>query len=176
MPEYLIWQNYNLDLDVWRDDLLAEEPELTEDQLYNRMVELNWSYLDDERNNLNIQLKERILVIAQFGLWNGHPVGYKYIQSGNIKDCLYLSEDCDYGKFFVDEAGEFRCKESHHDGTNLLCFRVFKSDLEDEQIEELEEALYNGSDSYENLVAQLTLPIGHHIAKVYGWKLGGEVA
>lgn len=47
-----VWSDMDLDLDDWRDDLQEEYPELDEDGLYEKMLELNSDYLDDERSNL----------------------------------------------------------------------------------------------------------------------------
>lgn len=54
--DHLIWSNYNLDLDDWREDLLEEYPDASESELYQLMDEHNSGYLDDERCNLNIQM------------------------------------------------------------------------------------------------------------------------
>lgn len=67
---HLIWSNYDLDYEDWRDDLEEDHPELTEDERMALMYEINNRYLDDERVNLNIQLDQPILVIADLGLWN----------------------------------------------------------------------------------------------------------
>lgn len=61
---HVIWSNYNLDLDDWRDDLLEEYPDKSEDELYALMYEHNDLQLDDERVNLNIQMPGSILMIA----------------------------------------------------------------------------------------------------------------
>ena len=88
-PKYLIWSNYSLDYEDWREDLEAEYPELSEQEREEKMYERNSEYLDDERMNLDIQLDKPILVIVDLGLWNGRYSGYKEIKSGNIKDCLF---------------------------------------------------------------------------------------
>ena len=85
---HIIWSNENLDLDDWREDLQEQYPDCSEDELYRIMCETNADYLSDERVNLNIQLSQPILVIADLGLWNGRRMGYKEIPSGNIRDCL----------------------------------------------------------------------------------------
>lgn len=92
---HLIWSNYDLDYEDWRDDLEEDHPELTEDERMALMYEINNRYLDDERVNLNIQLDQPILVIADLGLWNGRRTGYQEISSGNIRDCLLLGLDSD---------------------------------------------------------------------------------
>lgn len=96
---HVIWSNQNLDLDDWRDDLLAEYPDKSEDELYALMCEHNDMYLDDERVNLNIQMPNTILLIADIGRWNGRFPGCQEIKSGNIKDCLHTSMD--YATFYV---------------------------------------------------------------------------
>ena len=68
------------------------------------MYEINNDYLGDERMNLNIQLDRPILVIGDLGLWNGRRSGYKEIESGNIRDCLYA--DTDYSTWYVDRLGD----------------------------------------------------------------------
>ena len=65
---HIIWSNENLDLDDWREDLQEQYPDCSEDELYRIMCETNADYLSDERVNLNIQLSQPILVIADLGL------------------------------------------------------------------------------------------------------------
>ena len=69
--DHLIWSNYNLDYDDWKDDLEENYPDLTEQDRMTLMYEINSDYLDDERINLDIQLSRPILVIADLGRWNG---------------------------------------------------------------------------------------------------------
>ena len=91
--KHLIWSNYALDYEDWRVDLEADYPELSEDDRMALMYEINSDYLDDERVNLNIQLDQPILIIGDLGLWTGRHIGYKEIESGNIRDCLYSDRD-----------------------------------------------------------------------------------
>lgn len=125
------WSNENLDLDDWREDLQEQYPDCSEDELYRIMCETNADYLSDERVNLNIQLSQPILVIADLGLWNGRRMGYKEIPSGNIRDCL--SGGYDYTTWYVDKKGDFRCDDIHHDGTNHYLYRVYKDGVSEYQ-------------------------------------------
>lgn len=50
-PQYLIWSNYSLDYEDWREDLEAEYPELSEQEREEKMYERNSEYLDDERTH-----------------------------------------------------------------------------------------------------------------------------
>ena len=91
--DHLIWSNYDLDLEDWRESLEELYPHYFEDELYEKMYDSNAANLDDERCNLNIQLSSPILVIGDLGLWYGRRTGYKEIESGNIRDCLYSDTD-----------------------------------------------------------------------------------
>ena len=164
---HLIWSNYDLDYEDWRDDLEAEYPELSEDERYYKMLEINQDYLDDERMNLNIQLSQPILVIADLGLWTGRHSGYKEILSGNIRDCLYSEND--YTTWYVDKDGDFRCDDVHHDGTNHYLYRVFKESATDEQREELLDKIYCGIATQAD-IDRVTQRLGDEIGKVYGWE------
>lgn len=166
MSEHTIWSNESLDLEDWRDDLQEDYPTESDDQLYERMWERNADYLDDERLNLNIQLSQPILVIADLGLWNGRRQGYKEIESGNIRDCLYAHYD--YTTWYVDDKGDLRCRDIHHDGTNRYLYRVYRDDASEEDRDRLKEKLYEGRATRAD-VERVTRRLGDEIGKVYGW-------
>ena len=165
---HLIWSNYDLDYEDWRDDLEEDHPELTEDERMALMYEINNRYLDDERVNLNIQLDQPILVIADLGLWNGRRTGYQEISSGNIRDCLYSGRDIEYATWYVDKLGDLRCDAIHHDGTNHLLYRTYKPGARDSQIDLLKEKLYYGK-AVRSDITRITRRLGDEIGKVYGW-------
>lgn len=170
---HIIWSDANLDIEDWRegykDYLEANELDLNpndEDAIYLWMCETNGEYLEDERANLNIQLPEEILVIADLGLWNGRPMGYKEIPSGNIKDCLY--SDTDYTEWYVDKYGDLRADAIHHDGTNHYLYRVYKDSATETQRENLKEKIYCGKATRAD-ITRVTRRLGDEIGKVYGW-------
>ena len=72
--------------------------------------------LDDERANLNIEVGEEIIIIADLGLWDGRHQAYKLLRSTNIADCLTGTVG-DYVTWFVDDRGDLMCRDCHHDGT-----------------------------------------------------------
>ena len=165
---HVIWSNYDLDYEDWRDDLEAEYPELTEDQRIALMYEINGDYLDDERVNLNIQLSQPILVIGDLGLWYGRRSGYKEIESGNIRDCLYT--DTDYSTWYVDKLGDLRCDAIHHDGTDHYLYRAYKDGVRESQINLLKDKLYRGIATRAD-VTRITRRLGDDIARVYGFSI-----
>lgn len=164
---HVIWSN-DLDYDDWKDDLEEQYPELSENERIALMYEINGDYLDDERSNLDIQLSRPILVVGDLGLWNGRRMGYKEIQSGNIRDCLY--SDTDYVTWFVDRNGDFRCDAIHHDGTNHYLYRVYKDGISETQIDNLKEKLYYGTATRKD-ITRITRRLGDEIARVHGFPI-----
>ena len=165
---HVIWSNYHLDYEDWKEDLEAEYPDLSENERLFLMYEINSDYLDDERMNLNVQLSQPILVVGDLGLWNGRRMGYKEIESGNICDCLY--GDMEYATWYVDQLGDLRCEAIHHDGTNYYLYRVYKDGATESQIEMLKEKLYRGIATRAD-ITRVTRRLGDEIAKVYGFSI-----
>ena len=66
----LIWTS-EVDVDDWDGYFLEVNPNLDRDERYVAAAEINQSYLDDERTNLNIVLEHPIIAIADMGLWYG---------------------------------------------------------------------------------------------------------
>lgn len=166
--DHLIWSNYGLDYEDWREDLEDQYPELSEDERMALMYERNNDYLDDERVNLNIQLDGPILVIGDLSLWNGRRMGYKEIASGNIRDCLY--SDTDYATWYVDRLGDLCCDAIHHDGTNHYLYRAYKPGARESQIDLLKEKLYCGIATRGD-ITRITRRLGDDIARVYGFSI-----
>lgn len=167
---HIIWSNYDLDYDDWREELEEQYPDLTEDERMLLMYEINDEYLSDERENLDIQLCEPILVIADLGLWNGRRMGYKEIASGNIRDCLEFGRDIDYSTWYVDKRGDLRCEAAHHDGTNHYLYRVYKDGASETARENLKYKIYKGTATRAD-INRVTRRVGDEIAKVYGFAI-----
>lgn len=139
MKKHIIWSS-TINFEDWEDDLKEKYPNLSEDKLYDIAVETNDEYLNDERVNLNIKCEESILLVGDIGSWNGRSTGYRVIESGNIADCLESQLRCEsYLDIYLDERGDLRADETHHDGTNHYLFRSFKPSATQQQIENLKE-------------------------------------
>lgn len=76
VDKHIIWSDMNLNPDDWRDSYkdFLEINEIDgnpndEHGLYEYMVETNGEYLSDERENLNVQLAQPIIVIGDIGRW-----------------------------------------------------------------------------------------------------------
>lgn len=169
----IVWSDQNLDIEDWREGykeyLEANELDLDPDDeqaIYEWMVETNEEYLSDERMNLDIQLSQPIIIIGDLGRWNGRVMGYKMIDSGNIKDCLY--SDTDFTEWYVDRYGDLRADAVHHDGTNHYLYRVFKEGVTESQIERLQDKIYLGKATRAD-ITRVTKRLGDEIGRVYGW-------
>lgn len=173
--KHIIWSNLNLDTEDWRyayaefveDNGLDDDPD-DEYAIYEYMVETNGFYLDDERMNLDIEVAQPIIAIADLGLWNGRFSGYKELNSCNIKDCLNGFDSCEYHEWYVDEYDDLRCTAVHHDGTNYILYRAYRDDISEEQIYDFLDKIYNGNATQDD-IDMYTRKLGDKVAKVYGW-------
>lgn len=170
--EKIIWQNYDINVEDWKDDfiynleennsladyLIDNDYNIDDDDVLEWAYDMNGMYLDDERINLNINIGMPIIVIADIGRWNGRASAYKVIKSGNIADCLY--SECDYCKWYCDDK-DFRFEGSHHDGNNHYRYRA----ISEENLELLE---YGEIElNTECAIEHYTYSLRPHIANVY---------
>lgn len=165
-PEFIIWSSMNNSYESAVEYMRIEYPDEPEDILWQKYVEHNHDILDEERSMLDIQYAEPLIVIGDLGLWNGRRNGYKDIQSGNLKDCLY-SSDSEYSKWYVDEYGDFRGDEAHHDGVNHYLYRVFKPNITEEQMEDFKYKIYSNNFTQKD-IDRYTRSVGNDILKAHG--------
>lgn len=171
MKKNIIWQNYNIDLKDYKDFLEEYYLEVTsEEEKYCIIEELNNFYLEDERARLDILLDDDIIILANIGLWDGRRRGYKELHSNNITDCLQFEKNCEYAEWYVDQYGNFKSTQSHHDGTHYLLYRAWKKGVTEEQKKSVLDGLYNGTIS-QRTIRRYTEGIGKYIAKVYRWRI-----
>lgn len=163
----VIWSDIHLDFEDWRTDLEEQYPGLPDDELIQAMYEINSDNLYDERMNLNIQLSQPIIVIGDIGRWNGRVLGYKMIDSGNIKDCLY--SDTDYNEWYLDEHGDLRAEAVHHDGTNYYLYRTLKEGLTEDEIDDFQIKIID-NELTEDDIEKYTDSIGQYVCGIYGWQ------
>ena len=173
MANRIVWSDLNLDVDDWREayaEAVGDDDPDDEYAIYQYMVELNGLYLDDERMNLDIEVSQPIIAIADLGLWNGRFSGYKELKSNNIKDCLNGFDSCEYHEWYVDDQGDLRCTAVHHDGRNYILYRAYRDGLTSTEIYDFLDKIYNGRVTQED-IEKYTCRLGDKIAKVYGWDL-----
>ena len=139
------------------------------DDLWATACEINAEYLGDEKANLNIDVGEEIIIIADLGLWDGRHQGYKLLHKTNIADCF--CETCgDYVTWFVDDRGDLMCRDIHHDGTNLYTYRAWKPEISYAQRSYFMQKIAIGKATRKD-ITRYTQRIGDRVADVYGWKV-----
>ena len=154
------------------DDIINSYPQYCMENI----SDLNNDYLQDERENLNIETQGDIICIADIGRWNGRADGYSY-EGDNIKNIFHthingMSEI----EFYVELEGdtlELKADEHHHDGTNHYLYRELKPNISDSDKEEFESLIYNGECEYSD-IEKYTRPLGQEVQKVYGFELKEE--
>lgn len=168
---HTIW-NSTPDFEDWRADLHSEYPDLSETELRDLMYEINDDYLGDEQMNLrSINVPNGICCMGDLGLWMGRRCGYPKHELNQVTDCLrsFCDSMCDT-HIYVDEKGELRTREAHHDGTNFYWFRAYKPNVSEAQKERLHDLLYSGqAEKAEAYMRRITYRLGDLIGDVYGW-------
>lgn len=176
MPEnkdkvYTIWDS-EPDFEDWKEELQSDYPDLSEDELHSLMYEINGDYLADERLNLSdVKVPNGICCIGDLGLWMGRRCGYPNVSLGQVSDCLrsFCSDLC-HTHIYVDEKGELRTRETHHDGTNFYWFRAYKPGVTENQKERLKDLIHSGqSEKAKAYMRRTTYRLGDLIGDVYGW-------
>lgn len=104
--EYVIWSNEYLDWADWQEAFDGEFDHCSDEEKYRLMSNLNNDYLEDDRNEMNVCVGSPIIIIADIGKWDGRHTGYREIESGCLKDCLYT--ELDGVTWYVDNKGDFR--------------------------------------------------------------------
>ena len=169
MEMHTIWSNEYDVIESIAKDMMEYDEALEWDRALDQAYEVNAEYLDDEKLNLNIEVGDEIIIIADLGLWNGRRQGYKLLHKTNIRDCL--TGTCgDYVTWYVDTLGDLRCDDTHHDGTNLYTYRAWKAGISEEQQENFLAKVYRGRATRKD-ITRYTRKIGVYVADVYGWKV-----
>ena len=153
--EHLIYQSSYFDENLTDNEI--EEGENFDDKMW----------FDDEKTNLNVELDEDIIAIAEMGLWNGKRMGYK-IMGSNLKNILSAFSSCDYIKF-NSSGRDIVGMGIHHDGTNTCVFRKWKKGLSDSAKEKTINAIYQNDSNVQELIKKNTRSIYKDVQKIYGW-------
>jgi hypothetical protein len=124
----------------------------------------NYDYhFDDEVCNLNKELSNKILVIAELHLWNGVKNGYRILERRNLNEIMYVSQGCDM-KVYV-EGKDIIMEDRHHDGTSFYTFRLIK---DEDKIHNLTNKIYDGNFSSRD-IQRYTTSMGKLVREIYGW-------
>lgn len=169
--EFIVWQNYDINLSDYQEFLQEAYPEVTDTyEQYHLVSTMNDEYLDDERSNFSSidRLNGDIIIIADIGFWNRRALGYKEIYSRSASDCLRFEKDCEYAKWYVDERNDLCSRQSHHDGSHHLIYRSWKEGISDKQKQNFRDKIYHGKVTRRD-ITRYTDSIGVKVKELYGW-------
>lgn len=142
---------------------------LSDNEKYDTAYEMNQMDYEDIMAEFNFRLPGEIIEIGSIGRWNGSFEGYKEHNTDILKNAFVPNVDgMSYNEWYVDKYNLYH-KESHHDGTNLTFYRMFRPDLTYDQKCILENALYEGKCN-PRMLRRYTVSIRPYIAKVFGWR------
>ena len=114
---------YTLKETLWQNiDLTPAEPTYTG---FLKAVLENNKKLAELRKEMNIQLDEQIVLIAEIHDEKGTGYGYRLIKSGNIADCFVMEPDTQFC-YYLDRIGDLRAKLEYEGGYDDQTFRVWK--------------------------------------------------
>jgi len=130
-----------------------------------KVYSLHYSYLDDERNNLNKETKGEIICIENLG---DKDCDYS-MERYNVANCLHNRHDTNMDIYYVEEENgvlEYKAKDAYND----YLFRELKPDLTNEETKTLLDLIESGKATIEE-INKYTLPLGQEIQKVYGFDI-----
>lgn len=115
IPEVTLWQNENI---------TVSKPTYAG---FLSAVKENKKALYKIKEELNIQLDEQIVLVANIYDSNGKETGYGYrlIESGNIADCLVTEEDVLF-RYYINKLGNLCATLTYENGHDDQVFRVWK--------------------------------------------------
>lgn len=177
LKKRILWSD-DIDLADWREyyDFVNDEDQQPkdDDELYRWAVEDNALQLDELRFELNTAEELRhvcddgVVIFGTLGLWTGPTPGYRLLVSTDIGDCFQPTLKCQSAcEWYIDELGDLRLDEAHHDGVNHYTYRVWKPGLSKQQIQNFCSKLYWGEATRKD-INRYTRSLGKPIAKYYG--------
>ena len=174
---HTLWSNDTYDLLDRAEDEKSirecdSEEELSDEALYDEIIEANDIDFEDLRLKLDIVLSRPIIILGDIGRWDGRCHGYKMVDCGNVKDCFrFETDEMTWG---IDCNGDLVAKGTDHDGTSFYRYRAFKESCSDDDIEDFQDILYYGKCT-EGDIEKYTVRLGDAIAKIYGFQIPKEV-
>ena len=162
----MIWTSDDLFDEKAREKYQEFQREALDDAMY-KVGDVEWadevySWLDDERLNLDMEVDGVIMAFGDIGTWRGRTQGYQILGS-NIAGIL--KTECDMAEWYGDSYN-IRARMAHHDGTNYALYRIAKDRGEAEHIAGM---IYYCEIDEEGF-RRRTRSLYPYVAEVYGWK------
>ena len=169
----VIWKSYGM---LNRKELEDYEKGARENLEYNGVENITESdiqqevfdnidlFFEDELLNLDKTLPNKIIAIADMGLWYGRRQGYKVL-GNNLNEVVSSTIGCDEKEVYCD-AYNVRATGYHHDGSNSVLFRELR---EDRNIDNFLEKIYNNEEISSSTLNYYTKSLKPYVQEVYGF-------
>lgn len=168
MKKLIIWTSETYLDDDAREAYQQCKREAIEDDDYcvtdREWAEVVNDFLDDERGNLNKEVKGVIIAFADVGRWDGRRQGYRILGS-TINEIFSISED---NNEWYSDGNNIRATLTHHDASHYVLYRVAK---DRETAERIAKQIYN-REIDEAGFRKRTRSLHPYVAEIYGWKAG----
>ena len=138
--------------------------DITDEDIWDEAYLLADMCFEDERMNLDKDLDNDIICIADVGTWCGRRSGYKTIGT-NLKDILYSQVDGQSDITVEYDGVDVIASESHHDGCNCYIFREIKPNAPESFKEKIEFKEYVSNEE----LKKHTRSLRPYVKQIYGW-------
>lgn len=113
-----------------------------------------------------IKTENKIICIADLGLWNGRRQGYKLLNNNLSSVLNVINSDYRDIEYWIDGYGNLRAKLGHHDGTNYVLFRELKGSDESIAMKNFMGKIYNGQCEKDDII-RCTTSLKKYLSKIY---------
>ena len=143
-----------------------ETEEITDEEVVDYLYTVMQDDFDAECSNLNRELDNQIIAIADIGTWRGRRQGYQ-LCSHNLKDVLYVGNvnGTSYNHVYYD-GYNVRKTIYHHDGTNYVTFRELRPNV---NVDKFIDMIYNNEYISTEILNRYTRSLRRYVKEVYGW-------
>lgn len=119
--------------------------------------------LHNIRSLLDTGNGRRIIAFADTRYWNGGHCGYRFVETGNLKDCFFTNHDDT--EFYLTDQGEFLSREYGKEGMCQYYFRRFRDNVPRNFLSLMIETQKNGTFGNE-FINRFTVPFGNEVREL----------
>jgi len=169
MQKYMIYSD--LDISEHEQYFREQNPYMNDEQIARMTKEDLWHRLNDIRIEFDRVTAPELIAIGDIERWDGYFCGYHDIPDGNLKHCFFPGRNIDSMEWFVDQQGDLRSEQRHHDGRHYdVLYRAFRKESSETDIEHFKRLIHSGKVTQRD-IDHYTERLGNDIAKHYGWEI-----
>ena len=113
-----------------------------------------------------IKTENKIICIADLGLWSGRKQAYKLLGNDLSSVLNVINSDYNDIEYWIDGYGNLRARLGHHDGTNYVLFRELKKPDDSIVMQTFMNKIYNGNCTKQD-ITRYTDSLKKYLGKIY---------